>query len=164
MQCGGVRAGAEDAGVGLGWGAEGDAALAKGGRGFAFIGGGFKGMEGCEVGGGCDDVGVANEGDFGGVFGDAAVGDGGVEGGGVDFVGGMEVGRERVGAVGGCGEVGVWVTGFEVVGEFCGDPAGVGVVFFEGVGWVEPIAGPDHRGGIEGGDEEGEGVFGDVVG
>lgn len=74
-----VLAGAEDAVVGLVFGARGDAAGDEGGLEVLFVAGGGDGAEDGGVGAGGDGVGVAEEGDFVGVLCDAAVFDCGLE-------------------------------------------------------------------------------------
>lgn len=74
-----VFAGAEDAVVGLVFGARGDAAGYECGFEVLFVAGGGDGVEDGGVSARGDGVGVAEEGDFVGVFGDAAVVDGGLE-------------------------------------------------------------------------------------
>lgn len=75
----GVFAAAEDAVIGLVFGAVGDAAGCEDGFEVLFVAGGGDGAEDGDVGGGGDCVGFAEESDFVVVFSDAAFVDGGVE-------------------------------------------------------------------------------------
>lgn len=111
-----------------------------------------------------DGVGVADEGDFVGVFDDAAFVDGGLEGGEVLGVEGEEgdvVGDLVLDGPDGGGGEGLMTEGGV---DFRGGEDGVDVVEGEGVGGGEREAGPDDGVGVDGRDEEGEGVGVEVVG
>lgn len=163
-RCVGARA--EDAVVGLVFGARGDAGGDEDGLEVLLVAGGGDGAQDGGVGAGGDGVGVAEEGDFVGVFGDAALVDGGVEEGGI----GREScdGRGELRSHGVGLEVEGWL-GFmvlelgEVFGEFRGREAGIDVVFLESIGREQWEAGPDYGVWVERRDEKGQAGGGDIV-
>lgn len=96
VQGGGVFAAAEDAVVGLVFGAVGDAAGGEDGFEVLFVAGGGEGAEDGGVGGRGDGVGLPDESDFVGVFGHAAFVDGGVEEFGIGGHGGLGNGEQGI--------------------------------------------------------------------
>lgn len=96
VQGGGVFAAAEDAVVGLVFGAVGDAAGGEDGFEVLFVAGRRDGAEDGGVGGRRDGVGLPDESDFVGVFGDAAFVDGGVEQFGIGGNGGLGNGEQGI--------------------------------------------------------------------
>ena len=79
----GVGAGGDDGGIGLVFGPVGETSLEEYGCQFALVANVFGGVEDGGVGNGGDGIGFADEGDFVGVFDDAAFFDGGFEEGAV---------------------------------------------------------------------------------
>lgn len=96
VQGGGVFAAAEDARVSLVFGAVGDAAGGEDGFEVLFVAGGGDGAEDGGVGGRGDGVGLPDQSDFVGVFGDAAFVDGGVEEVGIGGDGGLGDGEQGI--------------------------------------------------------------------
>ena len=116
MECRGVGPRAEDPMIGLFFAAGGDAGGDEAGFEILFVGGGEGMAEDGRVGGCGDGVGVADEGDFVGGFGDAAGVDCGLEEGGVC---GREEGDDLMG--GGRMRGGVYLAGGGKGGQVRGE-------------------------------------------